>query len=185
MLRTLPDIRMTITMRALLLACALLLSVPAHALYDPAPDALLVQMQGEWHGTLTYSDYSEAGKMVTLPTRVYIAPAAPDSLTLHYVFDDGPGKTVYSYENMRFDLAGNAVTWRSGASETSQTVSRIVSSVQDGDVQRLVFERKDDGDTLRYTLETGANLLVLQKEEVGADGVAQFRNRYAFTRAVE
>jgi len=52
-------------------------------------------------------------------------------------------------------------------------------------VQRLVFERKDDGDTLRYTLETGANLLVLQKEEVGADGVAQFRNRYAFTRAVK
>ena len=92
---------------------------------------------------------------------------------------------MYSYENMRFDLAGNAVTWRSGASETSQTVSRIVYSVQDGDVQRLVFERKDDGDTLRYTLETGANLLVLQKEEVGADGVAQFRNRYAFTRAVE
>ena len=173
------------TMRALLLACALLLSVPAHALYDPAPNAMLVQMQGEWQGTLTYSDYSEAGKMVTLPTRVYIAPASPDSLTLHYVFDDGPGKTVYSYENMRFDLAGNEVTWRSGASETSQTVSRIVSDVQDGEVRRLVFERKESGDTLRYTLETGPDLLVLQKDEVGADGVAQFRNRYAFTRAVK
>ena len=185
MLRTLPDIRMTITMRALLLACALLLSVPAHALYDPAPDALLVQMQGEWHGTLTYSDYSEAGKMVTLPTRVYIAPATPDSLTLHYVFDDGPGKTVYSYENMRFDLAGNAVTWRSGASETAQTRSRIVSSVQDGDVRRVMFERKDGEGRLRYTLEAGANLLVLQKDEIDSTGVAQFRNRYAFTRAVK
>ncbi len=185
MLRTLPDIRMTITMRAFLLACALLLSTPAHALYDPAPDTLLVQMQGEWQGTLTYSDYSEAGKRVTLPTRVYIAPAAPDSLTLHYVFDDGPGKTVYSYENMRFDLAGNEVTWRSGISETTQTRSRIVSNVQDGGVRRVVFERKDGGDTLRYALESGPGVLVLQKEEVGADGVAQFRNRYAFTRAVK
>ncbi len=84
-----------------------------------------------------------------------------------------------------FDLAGNEVTWRSGASETSQTVSRIVSDVQDGEVRRLVFERKESGDTLRYTLETGPDLLVLQKDEVGADGVAQFRNRYALTRAVE
>lgn len=173
------------TMRALLLACALLLSVPAHALYDPAPDAMLVQMQGEWQGSLTYSDYSEAGKLVTLPTRLAVAPAAPDSLTLYYVFDDGPGKTVYSYESMRFDLAGNEVTWRSGIGETSQTQSRIVSNVQDGDVRRLVFERTEESDTLRYTLETGANLLVLQKEEIDAGGMAQFRNRYVFTRAVD
>lgn len=170
------------TMRAFLLACALLLSAPVHALYDPAPDPMLVQMQGEWQGTLTYSDYSEAGKMVTLPTRVYIAPASPDSLTLHYVFDDGPGKTVYSYENMRFDLAGNEVTWRSGASETPQTVSRIVSNVQDGNVRRVVFERKDGEDTLRYALEAGASLLVLQKDEVGTDGVEKFRNRYELKR---
>lgn len=173
------------TMRAFLLTCALLLSAPAHALYDPAPDAMLVQMQGQWQGTLTYSDYSEAGKQVTLPTRLYVAPASPDSLTLHYVFDDGQGKTVYSYESMRFDLARNEVTWRSGASEMSQNVSRIVSNVQDGDVRRLVFERMDEGKTLRYTLEMGADLMVLQRHEVGADGVAQFRNRYAFTRAAD
>jgi hypothetical protein len=169
-------------MRALLLACGLLLSAPVFALYDPAPDAMLVQMQGEWQGTLTYSDYSEAGKRVTLPTTLYVAPASPDSLTLHYVFDDGPGKTVYSYEHMRFDPARNEVTWRSGINETSETRSRIVSSVQDGDVRRLVFERVEEGDTLRYTLETGPDVLVLQKDEVGADGVAQFRNRYEFKR---
>ena len=170
-------------MRVFLLSCLLLLSAPAHALYDPAPEAMLVQMQGQWQGTLTYSDYSEAGKMVTLPTRVTIAPASPDSLTLHYVFDDGPGKTVYSYENMRFNLAGNEVTWRSGISETTQTQSRIVSNVQDGAVRRVVFERKDGDARLRYTLETGADVLVLQKDEIDTGGVAQFRNRYAFKRA--
>ena len=70
---------------------------------------------------------------------------------------------------------------RAQAATPSLSATQTAHLIDDVDHDGLV----DPGDTLRYTLETGANLLVLQKEEVGADGVAQFRNRYAFTRAVE
>jgi hypothetical protein len=68
------------------------------ALYDPKPLADIVPMQGEWKGALTYNDYSAPGKLLTPPTRLFVALSAPNEVTLHYAFNDGPGKTVYSYE---------------------------------------------------------------------------------------
>ena len=88
--------------RCFLVVFAASLSLPAAALYDPKPVGDLSLLQGEWRGTLTYNDYSRPGKLVTLPTTLFAALASPSDLTLHYVYDDGPGKTVHSYERMTF-----------------------------------------------------------------------------------
>ena len=91
----------------------------AFALYDAKPEPTFAAIQGEWRGTLAYRDYNQTSqkaasasanapeKMVTPNTTLFLALAAPNALTLHYVFDDGPGKTVYSYERMNFDFEKN------------------------------------------------------------------------------
>jgi hypothetical protein len=67
---------------ALVTTLLCLASGSASALYNPAPDPSLAAVQGEWVGTLTYRDYSQPDKMVTLPTRVFIALGAPSELVL-------------------------------------------------------------------------------------------------------
>jgi len=102
------------------------------------------------------NDYSNPGKLVTLPTRVFAALASPAALALNYEFDDGPAKTVYSYEQMTFDFAGNRVAWVAGVADGSAT------SV--------------------YTLETRDDELSLKNEEVDRAGVKTFRNEYKLRR---
>jgi len=75
---------------------------------------------------------------------------------LNYEFDDGPAKTVYSYEQMTFDFAGNRVVWVAGVADGSAT------SV--------------------YTLETRDDELSLKNEEVDRAGVKTFRNEYKLRR---
>ncbi len=164
---------------------AALCATTAHALYDPPPDAALDAVQGEWQGTLTYRDYRPPGKVVTLPTRLFVALGGPSTLVLHYAFDDGPGKAVYSYEAMTFDFTAQRLTWVSGAaSERSETVARIVSNAQDGPLRRIVFEKpaQADDDTARFTLELGAEGFALSKEELPSAGPVLLRNRFVFKR---
>ncbi len=84
---------------------------PVAAQYPPSPDATLAAVQGAWRGTLTYRDDARPDRNVVLATRLHAALVAPTELALHDVFDDGPGKTVHSYERMAFDFAGGTVTW--------------------------------------------------------------------------
>jgi hypothetical protein len=169
--------------RTLIAVLAVLAALPAHALYDPKPAGPLARLQGEWRGELTYSDYSDPGKLVTLPTRVFAALASPAALTLNYEFDDGPAKTVYSYEQMTFDFAGRRVTWVSGVEKREASSYRIVSSAVDGSRWRVVFESVHDGSaTAVYTLETSDDVLSLKKEEVDRAGVKTFRNEYKLRR---
>ena len=168
--------------RAALLAFACT-AMPAHALYDPQPDASLALAQGEWVGSLTYRDYQRPDRMVTLPTRLFAALAAPDTLTLHYVFDDGPGKTVFSYESIKIDVAKGALTWTTGDADRTGTVYRIVSLDRQPALTRLVFDGagKDAGQ-VRVTIEVGPMTLTLKKEEIDAAGAASLRNSFAFRR---
>ncbi|MGH8238576.1 MAG: hypothetical protein ACREXP_16350, partial [Steroidobacteraceae bacterium] len=99
--------------RSILVAAACLWAGAASALYDPAPDAAFAAVQGAWKGSLTDRDYSKPDRLVTLPTRLFVALGSPNQLVLHFVFDDGPAKTVYSYERMQFDFASNELTWSS------------------------------------------------------------------------
>ncbi|MDN3922455.1 hypothetical protein [Roseateles violae] len=168
--------------RDALVFAALVLAVSASAQSASAPQADLAAAQGAWSGKLTYRDYSRPDRLVTLPARLFVALSGPSELVFHYVFDDGPSKTVYSYERMTFDFAGNLISWTSGHPGIKTTQNRIMSSqAQDGG-RVIVFEREDGETKSRYVLSLHPKALSLGKEESTPSGEFQFRNRYEFSR---
>jgi hypothetical protein len=169
--------------RTLLVVVSVLASLPAYALYDPKPAAELSGMQGEWRGQLTYDDYSEPGHRVTLPTTLFAALSTPNALTLHFVFDDGPGKTVHSYEQLTFDFALGQVAWSSGGEKPEVQTLRIVSKSQEGDRVRVEFASDEPGHEAVHSLAVDTTQLTLKKEEVDGNGARHFRNEYRFQRA--
>ncbi len=155
----------------------------AFALYDAAPDAALAAAQGEWRGTLTYRDYSQPDRLVALPTRLFVALGAPNQLVLSYAFDDGPGKTVFSYEVMTIDLPAKRITWTTGTDKNDTSTLGITSSSEEGAaVRQLVFEQSKEKKIERFTMEVGASKLSLRKDEVAPDGSVTNRNQYTFSR---
>jgi hypothetical protein len=169
--------------RFLLIVAALGATPRANALYDPPTDATVSRLQGEWRGTLTYDDYSHPGQRVTLPTTLYIAASAPHEVVLHYVFDDGPGKTVYSYERLAIDAANKTVVTSSGVGERKEEKATLVSESESAGVRTIVFETTGEKGRDRQTLEIGADTLVWRKEEIVGEQAPRFRNRYEFRRA--
>ncbi len=161
----------------------LLWSPAALALYDAPPDAALAAAQGEWRGTLTYRDYSKPDRVVTLPTRLFVALGAPNQLVLSYIFDDGPGKTVFSYEAMTIDLPAKQITWITGTDKKDTSTLDITSSTQEGTaVRQLVFEKAKEKKVERFTMQVGASKLTLRKDEVAPDGSVTNRNQFTFSR---
>jgi len=155
---------------------------PAAATYDPQPDAALAAVLGEWSGTLSYRDYARPDRIETLPTRLFVSLLGPDELALYFVYDDGPGKTVYGYERLRFDFAVNTLVWTLGAVDRSTLVGRIVASATEGAMRRYVVETTKDNALSRYTFEFGPAALMMKKDEVDAAGKASNRNSYVFKR---
>lgn len=155
----------------------------AVALYNPAPDAGLAVVQGEWTGTLTYRDYSQPDKMVTLPTRLFIAMGSPNELVLHFFYDDGPSKTVYSYERMQFDFTAKELTWSSLGDEDPPTKCRISEQAPEQPAgRRMTCEHADKGQTERYKLVLTPTRLAISKEEIDASGKSVLRNQYTLGR---
>jgi len=63
-------------------------------------------LQGNWAGYLEYRDYSEppaSTKRVQLPTWLTVSQTST-GLSLHYIYDDGPGKVVDETEQIVFDV---------------------------------------------------------------------------------
>ena len=168
--------------RALLVSFGALFARPALALYDPAPNSLLTDAVGAWRGTLTYRDYQDATRTVVLPTRLTVSLTAPAELALYYVFDDGPGKAVHSYERMTFDFARNELTWTSGTSKPDRSVCRIRSASTVDGRSRIDFEESVDSGLHRYSLDITGRTWRLAKTEVGADGAELQRNKYELGR---
>lgn len=172
-------------MKPFTLGCwILLLAAPAHALYDPPPEPAIAAAEGEWNGTLRYRDYQNPDRFETLPTRTTIVLSAPDTLTLHAVYDDGPDKTVHSYEQMRFDLANKQLIWRYGLKADDSGRYDIVAKAREGDCYRFTAERteSDDKGLSRYTIALCATRIELVKDEIDANGVALERSRTALSR---
>jgi hypothetical protein len=120
--------------------------------------------------------------MVTLPTKAYVSMLAPDELALHFVYDDGPGKTVYGYERLRFEFASDTLILVTGATERTALVGRIVATANEGGVRRYVVDTTKDRALTRYTFEFGPAAFTMKKDEIDASGKALNRNRYAFQR---
>lgn len=162
-----------------LLGCA----APALAFHDPTPLRDVAPLQGEWRGTLTYDDYSRPGRLVTLPTTLFAAFASPTELVLHFVYDDGPGKTVYAYERMTFQMDKGVVVMANQGPRAGERTYSIVANRQDeGGPRRIVLERTVDAKADRLTLDLGASALTLRKEEIDAAGTVAFRNEYKLRR---
>lgn len=167
--------------RYALLLIGLFAAAPSQALYDPAPDVALAAIEGDWTGTLTYRDYSPPHGLVTLPTRLFVALQSGDELALHYVYDDGPGKTVHSYESLRFQFAEKQVTWSSGVKRET-TVGRIVTDTTDASIRRVVVETTDADGRSRHTFEFAPDRLRMSKDEINANGASTMRDAYEFRR---
>jgi hypothetical protein len=169
--------------RDLILLTALALAAPVPTLANAQPVGDLGLLQGEWTGTLTYNDYSRPGRLVTLPTTLFAALASSTELTLHYIYDDGPGKTVHGYERMRWQPDGNAIVWAGGGAKPFERSYTIVSARQERDLRQIVFERTVEAKKDRYTLEIGPASFSLRKEELDGGAAAVFRNEYTLRRA--
>ncbi len=168
--------------RAILAATAAVVTSPARALYDPKPSPLLALAPGAWAGTLTYRDWSSPDKLVTLPCKLSVALSAPEELALFYVFDDGPGKVVYSYERMSFDFKAGKLSWLSGVSKPSSELYAITSSTSGTEESQLLFERATEGRTDKYMLALSREALHLSKVEHSASGAQTLRTQYEFKR---
>jgi hypothetical protein len=169
--------------QAALIVALCLGSGSAAALYDPAPDPGLATVQGEWIGTLTYRDYSSPDRLVTLPTRLFIALGAPNQLVMYFAYDDGPTKTVYSYERMQFNFSAKELIWSSMADEDSPTKCRMSEQAQQKPAGwRLTCEHTNDGKVERYKLALTPDSLAISKEEIDASGTSLLRNQYTLRR---
>lgn len=173
-----------ISRRTVLISLGLLWARPSFALYDPKPNDLLAPFLGTWRGTLTYRDWSNPEKLVTLATQAIGTPISPNELALYFVFADGPGKTVYSYERMAFDFANGRLAWTSGTENPERSEHRIISVSSAAEPARIVFERNVEAMLERHTLEGSGNAWTPGKVEISASGAETFRNKYKFTRSV-
>ncbi len=167
-----------------LLVAATANALPALALAagDPQPEAVLSSLLGEWRGALTYRDYSQPDRTVTLPTRLFVSLVGPDEMAMHFVYDDGPGKTVYGYERLRFQFASETLVWISGAVERTALVGRIVSAATEANLKRYVVDSTKDRELTRYTFEFSPSSFTMKKDEIDAAGKSSNRNRYVFQR---
>lgn len=169
--------------RSLLAAAAALPLQAAWALYDPKPQAAIALAPGAWTGSLTYRDWRNPEQLVKLPCALSIALIKPDELALYYVFDDGPGKTVFSYERMQFDFVQQALVWTSGVEKPRITQFKLNAVKSDESSATLQFERVKDSGRDSYVLELSRLRFVLTKTEVTSTGAEIFRNKYELTRS--
>ncbi|HEY9103150.1 hypothetical protein [Chitinimonas sp.] len=170
--------------RTLLAAAFCLPWLPAWAVGGPAPDASLLAIQGAWRGELRYRDY-RSDKQLTLPSRLYVTLLGPSAIALALIYDDGPGKTVYAYEQMKFHFDHGEMHWLNGGDAAGTTPGgtalRIVLDTLSPTGRKLVLEGQEKDFLARYTLDFGAAALILQKEEV-RNGQVLLRNRHTFSR---
>lgn len=180
---------MTHTIRTLI-ACVIPLALGACSprtpgAVAPAPGATtLSRMEGRWRGTLQYRDYRDSTRRVTLPTRLLVSGAADGAeAVLHFVYDDGPGKTVVEDDRLRLDDRLPNATWRSGNDHVQQYVVR--SRSHDMDDRSVVLEGEGEDDNrkamIRETIVVDASTLRILKE-VRFGSAFEFRHEYRFVR---
>lgn len=169
-----------------LVATLFALSLPLGA-QSVTPASIHSAITGHWIGTLEYKDYSNPNRRVTLPTILDAAPRDEGGAALHFIYDDGPGKTVTGGDRFILSADARALDW-TGVKEQSPEIFRVVSLLrnEDGGTIQLVAEREGQDDnkpaTLRETITIGKTELTILKEVRPNGTDFSFRHVYHFTR---
>ena len=166
--------------------CALVLAVGGAT--PPAPAGPIYSaLAGAWVGSLEYRDYSSNGR-VFLPTILDIRKTkGSPSLTLHYIYDDGPTKVVQDTETVVIDPATATYTTVSGdGKETTKEAVVGINAFLKSRQGRLIRHGagKENGKPVEVqtTLTVSPTTLTILKETRPAGGVFQFRDQYTLTR---
>ena len=145
--------------------------------------ALLGRTNGVMRGGLVYRDYGN-GRLVTLPTVQHVAPiGGSEAFRIRTVYDDGPGKTIYSTDVVQ--IAGDHVIEGApgGPRDTLTITSRRETT--DGTELVLLGRGMDNNKPVefRYTWTLGA-AVVRKLKEFRAPGATawEYRHVYSFTR---
>ena len=175
---------MTLRLPVLLLA---LFATSAHALYVPAPNAPLPDAEGRWSGTLTYRDYSDDRREVTLPVVANVALVAPDELVFHGIYDDGPKKTVHSYERLKFDFDAKTLIWAHGLAAKDHRRYRMDPPLSNADgveitATEIADAKAETPGCVRYTLRWSRTALSIVKQEGRTCDALAVRSRSLFRR---
>jgi hypothetical protein len=145
---------------------------------------------GDWAGYLEYRDYSEppsSTKRVQLPTWLNVSQS-PTGLTLHYVYDDGPGKVVGESEQLTLDLTHN--TYSIGEAGHAADVYHVdgFDSLRDGYGTLVLTGSGTDNSKPaenRLTLTIRRNIIewLLEARPAGSTEPFAFRHLFRLTRA--
>jgi len=179
--------------RTLVLSCSLLLSCAVSAQTVPTSQTqteLRNALIGDWVGVLEYRDYSEpptSTKRVDLPTWLSIT-ANGAALTEHFIYDDGPTKTVESTETVTLDPGAGLYTEASAGKPAKVYKATGYDKLKSGRGELVLTGAGTDNDKpaeTRITLTIRRNLLTWTEETrpAGSSEAFAFRHAYRFTRA--
>jgi hypothetical protein len=147
-------------------------------------------LTGAWAGYLEYRDYSEPAastKRVQLPTWLDVSPTA-GGLSLHYIYDDGPGKVVDETEQLSVNAARRTYTTTAAGHLPEVCGVEGYDKLRDG-LGKLVLTcgGTDDGkpSEQRLTVSIRRNIVewLLETRPAGTSGDFAFRHLYRLTRA--
>lgn len=170
-------------------ALVLLLCVSAGASAQTAGGAgmLHVMLRGEWRGTLEYKDYQKPDKRVKLPTLLTVANGFAEGVSMHWVYDDGPGKTVIEDDRFVMSADGRTVDW-TGLKDKEATIFTVTSQTRAADGSLVITMERDGTDDnkparIRDTITLRLSAFTLLKEvRFGAGEPFTFRHEYRMTR---
>jgi hypothetical protein len=163
-----------------------LISSPVSALYDPKPRPPAALMEGEWVGSLTYADYSDKSRRVTLPTKLIGALQGPDRLSFHFIYDDGPPKIVHSYDDFVINLEAKTAVWGEFGSNAPTAYAVIETSALADGGYRLVLEarsqKKDRPPLAQLVIEIEKDRFSMERKSGDDPAHLTFSNSYSFKR---
>ena len=151
--------------------------------WSGAPLSPLRRTTGLMRGRLVYRDYGN-GRLVTLPTVQHIAPiAGSDAFRVRTIYDDGPGKTLYSTEVIRIEGDRVIEGVPGGAQDTLTIASRRVTT--DGTELVLLSSGMDNNKPVQFrSTWTLGTTTVRKLKEFRAPGATtwEYRHLYVLTR---
>lgn len=172
---------------SLLLLASLAGTATAQTPAPPAPPRLNQNMVGEWVGQLEYRDF-QTSERVFLPTWLSMTPSTDGTVvTLNYIYDDGPTKTVKEASTLTVAIAEKRATVTSNRDQTSEryTVAGLEEfAKQNRGILVLTGPGKENDKAVdvRITVTLRRNLFTWVKETRLSGGEFKFRDGYTFTR---